>query len=50
MEEPKSRSTSYYCVICGECQVEESEDGSIIIHKDMPHPEFLTYDEEERPQ
>ena len=42
--------STYYCVICGKCRIEEHEDGRIIIHADMPHPATLTFDEEERPQ
>ncbi len=41
----------YYCVVCGKCRVETDDDGGrIVIHGDVPHPEQLTFDEEERPQ
>ncbi len=44
----------YFCVICGKCRIEivETDDGDerIIIHEDVPHPEQLTFNEEENPQ
>lgn len=43
-------SKPFYCIYCGECRVETTEDGRIVIHNDAPHPAEYTYDEEERPQ
>jgi hypothetical protein len=38
----------YYCVICGRL-IESNADG-IIVHDPIPHPENMTFDEEENPQ
>jgi hypothetical protein len=44
-------TTEYYCVICGKCRVDTSAEGArIIIHADVPHPDSLTFDEEDNPQ
>lgn len=41
----------YFCVICGECRIEWADDGArVVVHNDVPHPDFLTYDEEDHPQ
>lgn len=41
----------YYCLICGPCMREHiSEDDTITIHDDVPHPPDLEFDEEERMQ
>ena len=37
----------YWCVICGKFL--QSVDG-VIIHDDIPHPEDMTFDEEDNPQ
>lgn len=38
----------YWCVVCGR-YLPADEDG-VIVHDDVPHPEDMTFDEEERPQ
>lgn len=38
----------YWCVVCGR-HLPADEDG-VIVHDDVPHPEDMTFDEEERPQ
>jgi len=38
----------YWCVVCGR-HLPADEDG-LIVHDDVPHPEDMTFDEEERPQ
>ena len=38
----------YWCVVCGR-HLPADKDG-VIVHDDMPHPEDMTFDEEERPQ
>ena len=38
----------YWCVACGR-HLPADEDG-VIVHDDVPHPEDMTFDEEERPQ
>lgn len=40
-------SEGYYCVVCQ--RYLESDEG-VIVHDDVPHPETMTFDEEERPQ
>jgi hypothetical protein len=43
--------STYFCVICGQCQVTVHPGGArVIVHKDIPHPEDMTYDEEDNPQ
>ena len=37
----------YWCVVCGRHLPEK--DGAIV-HDDVPHPESMTFDEEEKPQ
>ena len=37
----------YWCVVCGRHLPEK--DG-VIVHDDVPHPESMTFDEEEKPQ
>lgn len=41
-------SSGYWCVVCGR-YLPANEDG-VIVHDDVPHPEDMTFDEEERPQ
>lgn len=38
----------YWCVVCGRFLTAD-EDG-VIVHDDVPHPDGMTFDEEERPQ
>ena len=38
----------YWCVVCGR-HLPADKDG-VIVHNDVPHPEDMTFDEEERPQ
>ena len=38
----------YYCVVCNKF-IEADEDG-VIVHDDVPHPENMTFDEEDSPQ
>jgi len=38
----------YWCVVCGR-HLTADEDG-VIVHDDVPHPENMTFDEEEIPQ
>lgn len=41
----------YWCVICGPCLRDLiSENQHLTVHNDVPHPQDLTYDEEEFPQ
>ena len=41
----------YYCLICGPCLRETYERGStVVVHNNVPHPDAMTFDEEERPQ
>ena len=42
--------TIYYCVVCGPCLKMLCEDGNVTVHNLVPHPEDMTFDEEERPQ
>lgn len=37
----------YWCIYCG--RAIPSDDG-VFVHDDVPHPENMTFDEEERPQ
>lgn len=37
----------YWCVVCG--RFLPSDDG-VIVHDDVPHPDDMTFDEEENPQ
>jgi hypothetical protein len=39
---------NYYCVICGKL-IEATIDG-IFVHDPIPHPENMTFDEEDNPQ
>lgn len=57
MDDPKLKRTSvtvkysadgYWCVVCGR-YLHADEDG-VIVHDNVPHPEDMTFDEEERPQ
>ena len=38
----------YWCVVCG--RYLPADDDGLIVHDDVPHPEDMTFDEEERPQ
>ena len=38
----------YWCLVCGRF-LPADEDG-VIVHDNVPHPEDMTFDEEERPQ
>lgn len=38
----------YWCVVCGR-HLTADEDG-VIVHDNVPHPENMTFDEEEIPQ
>lgn len=41
----------YGCLICGRyLEAEEFEGHWLVIHDDVPHPEWMTYDEEDNPQ
>ena len=42
------RLDGYWCVVCGR-HIPADENG-VIVHDDVPHPEEMTFDEEERPQ
>jgi len=43
--------TGYWCVVCQRfLKAEEHENGNVIVHEDIPNPENMTFDEEERPQ
>jgi hypothetical protein len=41
------RGGGYWCVVCG--RMLPSDDG-VIVHDDVPHPDTMTFDEEDRPQ
>ncbi len=44
-------ATVYWCVVCGPCLREQvAEDCHVTVHNDIPHPQDMTYDEEEKPQ
>ena len=36
----------YWCVICGPCLRETHEGGDMTIHRNIPHPDTMTFDEE----
>ncbi len=38
----------YWCVACG--RFLPADECGVIVHDDVPHPENMTFDEEERPQ
>ena len=40
-------SDGYWCVVCGRYL---PDDDGVVVHDDVPHPEDMTFDEEERPQ
>jgi hypothetical protein len=42
-----TKDDGYYCVVCGKLLKNE---GSVIVHDDIPHPLGMTFDEEENPQ
>jgi len=41
-------SDGYWCVICGR-PLPADEDG-VIVHDNIPHPEDMTFNEEDKPQ
>lgn len=41
----------YYCAVCGLCMTQIMEDGAEwAAHRDIPHPEYLNYDEQDQLQ
>lgn len=38
----------YYCVVCG--RFIEADEFGVIVHDDAPHPDNMTFDEEDNPQ
>lgn len=47
----KAENESYWCVVCGrEIIPKIFENGNVYVHDDIPHPENMTFDEDERPQ
>lgn len=44
----------YYCLVCGPClqEIIETDCGprTITVHDNIPHPDEMTFDEEESPQ
>lgn len=38
----------YWCVICG--RLLPADDMGVIVHDPVPHPDNMTFDEEDRPQ
>ena len=38
----------YWCVACG--RFLPADECGVIVHDNVPHPEDMTFDEEERPQ
>lgn len=45
----------YYCLVCGPCiqeigQTPWGQEVAITLHRDIPHPPDMTFDEEEHPQ
>lgn len=45
-----TESTVYHCVVCGPCLRMDCENGEVTMHNNVPHPNTMTFDEEERPQ
>ncbi len=42
---------AYWCVVCGRAIApEQYHDENVYVHDDIPHPEDMTFDEQERPQ
>ena len=41
-------SDGYYCVICQ--RYLEADEYGVIVHDNVPHPENMTFDDEEHPQ
>lgn len=48
IQKTEAEARGYWCVACGR-HLAADEDG-VIVHDDVPHPESMTFDEEERPQ
>ena len=40
--------SGYWCVVCGRWLL--ADDLGVIVHDHVPHPESMTFDDEERPQ
>ena len=38
----------YWCVVCGRFLPED--DAGVIVHDNVPHPQEMTFDEEDKPQ
>ena len=43
-------ATVYHCVVCSPCLLLHCSDGEVTVHNNVPHPDTMTFDEEERPQ
>ena len=44
-------TTVHYCVVCGPClRLLHGDDEYTTVHKNIPHPDSMTFDEEENPQ
>lgn len=47
---PRSKK-GYGCLVCGRfLEAEEVEGHWVVVHDNVPHPEWMTYDEESNPQ
>lgn len=42
------KKEGYWCVVCGRFLA--ADDTGVIVHDDVPHPETMTFDEEDVPQ
>ena len=40
----------YWCVVCGPLLRLDAQGGTLTVHRPLPHPHDMTYDEEDRPQ
>lgn len=40
----------HYCAVCGPVMQDVYEFHSVTFHQQVPHPEYMTFDEEENPQ
>ena len=38
----------YWCVVCGRLLLPDGDD--IIVHDNVPHPDTMTFDEDDHPQ
>lgn len=43
----EDREQGYWCIVCG--RFLPAEEG-VVVHDDVPHPDDMTFDEEDRPQ